>query len=120
MAEVMPAGARPDTWVAAAAPGGAPEALEEERQLVPEPALETSAHRRARLAALRTGDVGLEQPLLEERCCRRAPRDHRDLRVAVERPRVEVDGAEADGVVRDDDFGVDDRAGDLPHLHARC
>ena len=45
--------------------------------------------------------------------------DHHDLRVAVESPRVEVDGAEADDVVGDHDLGVDDRARQLPHLGAR-
>ena len=72
-----------------------------------------------RLAALRACDVRLEQPLLEQRRGVGAPRDHRDLRVPVERPRVEVDRAEADDVVGDDDLGVDDRAGELPDLDAR-
>ena len=43
--------------------------------------------------------------------------DHHDLRVAVERPGVEVHRAEADDVVGDDHLGVDDRPGELPDLH---
>ena len=40
--------------------------------------------------------------------------DHHDLRVAVERPGVEVDGAEADDVVGDHDLRVDDGAREAP------
>ena len=67
---------------------------------------------------LRAGDVRLEEPLLDERGDFCAPRDHHDLRVAVERPGVEVHGAEADDVVGDDDLRVDDRVRELPHLDA--
>src|SRR5687767_14256415 len=91
---------------------------EEEGELVAQPALEPRACSRRWLAALRAGDVGLEQPLLEQRGSLWAPGHHHDLRVAVERPGVEVDGAEADDVVGDDDLGVHDGGGELPHLDA--
>ena len=48
-----------------------------------------------------------------------APGDHHELRVAVERPGVEVDRAEADDVVGDHDLRVHDGARQLPHLDAR-
>src|SRR4029079_12924008 len=70
-------------------------ASEEVRQLVPEPALDP-VDARGGLAPLRALDVGTEQPLLEQRGGVGASRDHRDLGVPVERPRIEVDGAEAD------------------------
>ena len=77
------------------------------------------ARARGRLASLRARDVRLEQPLLEQRRGGRAPGDHRDLRVPVESPGVEVDRAEAGDVVGHDDLGVDDRARELPDLDAR-
>ena len=55
-------------------------------QLVPEPALDCAADAGRRRARVRPGDVRLEQPFLEERGRRCAPRDHRYLRVPVERP----------------------------------
>src|SRR5829696_6306408 len=63
------------------------------RELVGEPARDALARAGRWFAALRAGDVGLEQLLAH--ACRglRAPGDHHELRVAVQRPRVEVDGA---------------------------
>ena len=78
-----------------------------------------SPARLRRYTALRARDVRLEQPLLEQLRRLGAPREHHDLVVPVERPGVEIDGAKADDVVRDDDLGVDDRAGKLPELDSR-
>ena len=92
---------------------------QQRRELVPQPALDPLA--RARRAA---------RPRSSGRCRARtaappsapralgAARDHHDLGVAIERPRVEVDGAEADDVVGDHDLGVDDGARELPDLDA--
>jgi hypothetical protein len=79
-----------------------------------------SAHASPRgLARARAGDVRLEEPLLDERGSLCAPRDHHDLRVAVERPGVEIHGAETDDIVGDDDLRMHDRVRELPHLDAR-
>jgi hypothetical protein len=74
---------------------------------------------RRRPAPRRAGDVGLEQPLLEQRRHFSAAREHHDLGIAVERPRVEVHRAEADGVVCHHRLGVHHGARQLPELHVR-
>ena len=63
------------------------------------------------LAAMRTRDVRLEQPSLHRLGQPGVSGDHRDLRVSVERPGVEVHRPERDDVVGHDDLCVDDRAG---------
>src|SRR3954451_8776437 len=85
---------------AALAPAGSQARLrsEIERELVPQPALEALTDPAGRLAAARAGDVAFEQALLEQRRERAAPRQHHDLRVAIEGPGVEVHRPEADDV----------------------
>ena len=72
-----------------------------------------------RLGAPRAGDIRLEQPLLEQLRGLAAFRDQHELRVAVERPGVEVERAEADHIVGDHDLRVHDRSRELPDLDAR-
>ena len=64
------------------------------------------------------GDVGREQPLLERVREVRAAGEHHDLRVAVQRPRIEVQRAEAHLVVCHHDLRVDDCPRDLVKLRA--
>src|ERR687897_2375303 len=88
------------------------------RELVAKPALEAVARARWWLPAVRAGDVGLEQPLVQQRGSLGAAGDNHDFRVAIEGPCVEVDRAEAGDVVGDHNLGVYDRAGELPDLRA--
>src|SRR4051794_18566060 len=72
---------------------------EEVGELVAQHAGATSSGSPRRPTGFRAGDVWLEQALAQLRRGRGTVGDHRDLRVAIQRPRVEVDGAEAHDVV---------------------
>lgn len=69
---------------------------EKVRQFVPEPASGAVADPRRRSPRLRALDVRLEETLLEQPGSYGAAGDHRQLRVAVEGPGVEIHRAEAD------------------------
>src|SRR4051812_4389145 len=101
------------TW-RRAPPGPPDRGLEEVRELVPEPVLDTRAESLGRRAGNRTRDVWAEQSFLEELCGGGAPRHHRGLVVAVERPGVEVHRPEDDGVIGDHDLRVHDCSRVLP------